>query len=117
MIEETAIKRIEQLAASQINLSDVPEATPAIVIPEGCHVEDIERHLEQPRRMRAKFNTARLTDLLKYVNPQHDELSAIFIDDDGSGVKAILDYGNQETPRWKDHIAMMTCRETPAFDA
>lgn len=116
MINESAIKRIEQLSSASLTRPDT--FTPTVVLPGDCSVHSLEKFQERPVRQRAKFATERLKDFCDYVGRESDlDHTAVFIEPDGSGATAVLDFGDCETPMWKEHRAALKMKYTPEFQA
>jgi uncharacterized protein YfdQ (DUF2303 family) len=115
-MNDEAIKRIEQLVAAGAELpaTDVPVA----VLPNGTMVQSLEKFLERPRQMRRTFKTDRLTDFLTYATEEcSTDASAVFVQSDGSGAKAVIDYGRHDAPQWGQHQAVLNMQHTPEFAA
>lgn len=115
-MDAAAIQRIESLAAASSKLPDTD--VPKTLVPEGCKVESLESLLGSPLSMKAHFRTERLEDFCAYVAAEaHGDETAVFVEPDGSGAKAVIDYGSHKAPRWGRHQASLAMRHTPEFAA
>lgn len=108
---------------------------PAVLVPADMRVEDLEKLLPSPIRVRRNYKTSRLDDFLIYCTKQlprhhhaycvdgHPELFPglpdrdphIFYSTDPAGAFAILDFGREGAPAWCDHTANWTPEESPAL--
>lgn len=118
-MEAKAIERIEQLAAAA---SDRLPKThiPAIALPQGTQIHDLEHLLAAPVRMRQTYTTERLADFCRYVKAEAEgglSDAACFVAPNGSGADAVLDYGTHSAPLWGSHRAELRMRHTAEFTA
>ena len=122
MIDESAIKRIEALTAAGAglkldNLSDLFQV-PAVVLPAGCQVHDLEKLLPRPVRRRSTFSSQRLRSFLEYLaefaSPGE---TVVFANEEGDAAQAIIDYGSNANPGWGSHRAHLEMFKTPEFEA
>jgi len=111
----TSVQQIVELAlAAHLDpASDIPAA----VLPAGASVQSLEHLDDAPNRMRATYETERISDFCHYVEHERDENTAVFVDARGSGANAIIDYGTDDAPKWGEHHATLTMRPTPEFEA
>lgn len=116
-MNEEAIKRIEEMTlASNTRLEGLQ--IPTVVLAGGNEVHDLERFLANPVRQRVNYTTERLNDFCSYVKKEATENeTAVFIEPDGSGALAIIDFGTAEKPMWKNHKANLRMKWTPEFRA
>lgn len=118
-MDQSAIKRIEELAAVSATRDMTQEHVPAIVAPIGCDIKTIEHLMQQPSDQRAIYSTERLEDFCNYVSEERltDNNSSVFILPDGSGAEGIIDYGTHNNPLWGHHRAKLAMKHTPEFAA
>lgn len=115
-MDNTAIERIEALAraAEGAPKTDIP----TVVLPGGCSIASLEEYENAPRRMRHVYKTERLSDFCAYVCDEAAEgQTAVFVESDGSGALAVIDYGSHTAPLWGDHKARLAMRHTIEFAA
>lgn len=117
--ETSAQFDLEVIDSANRRLRD--ESIPAVVVPAATTTINMERFASTPRRMRSKFATSTLADLIAYV-AHHladggEQTEVVAIHPDGN-VTAILDYCSTEgVPGWAEHIACHAPRLSPAYDA
>lgn len=112
-------ERLEQIISAAYGLPDSIEI-PAIVLPEGAQIESLEHLLSAPYHMRRTYKTDRLEDFCRYVLDQttdNKEEAAVFVASNGSGAKAIIDYGTHLAPRWGNHVGQLNMQHTVEFAA
>lgn len=114
-MDTSAIERIEALIGATQPLPEV--GVPLVMVPPGCEVQDLERKMDVPRRMRVTFTTERLEDFCNYVSKEASEHTATFIRPDGGSAKAVIDFGSHAAPQWSEHKAQLTMKYTPTFKA
>lgn len=116
---DAAIRRIEALAnGGLLDHEGLGLPAPAIVLPEGNKIDSFERLLKTPIRQRARFQTTRLGDFLDYIEEEATEKeTAVFVDSEGGGARAIIDFGSDTDPLWKEHKADLNLKATPEFRA
>lgn len=114
-MDATGIKRIEELAAGAAPRLD--SHIPAQVLPGDSSVQSLEHLQEVPARMRSTFKTERIRDFVAYLKENAGVAAAVFVAPDGGGALGVIDYGNQDAPRWGDHKAKLGMKRTPEFAA
>ena len=111
----TSIEQVVQLALAA---HTSPESdAPAVVLPEGASLQGLEHLSVEPYRMRATYDTERITDFCAYVKSEGGDRTVVFVDPRGGGAQAILDYGTSDHPDWAEHQAELSMRHTPEFKA
>jgi uncharacterized protein YfdQ (DUF2303 family) len=116
-MDAKAIERIEQLVAAGNRLPTDTDV-PAVILPDGAAVKSLEHLLAAPRQMQQTYRTERLEDFCRYAKAESessDEDAAVFVLPDGSGAKAIMDYGCHTAPLWGKHSAVLEMRPTAEF--
>lgn len=114
-MERSAIERIEELGNSGLLTDDFD--IPAIVLPGGNKVQSLEHLLDSPMRQRVQFFTERLPDFAAYVLREQTPATVVFIFPDGGGAQAVIDFGSEIGPEWKEHKAELTMQTTTEYRA
>lgn len=116
MNEET-LKRIESWVAAATERLP-PTTIPSLVLPADAEVKSLESLMGRPARMRQTFRTERIADFIQYVKAEHqDGETAVFVEPNGGGALAVIDFGTHEQPLWGSHKAKLDLNHTPAFKA
>ena len=89
------------------------------VIPEGATLESLEPllgHLDRPARIRGAVTFTDAASFVTYVNRFKDAATLMLGDEKAGTLRAILDYHEAPAaPRWGDHAAAFTFRQTEAW--
>lgn len=112
-MERSAIERIEELGNAGL-LNETTDI-PAICLPGGNRIESLEHLFNAPFRQRVHFRTERLPDFAAYVLAEQGDATAVFVRPDGSGATAVIDFGDDLSPCWKDHKATLTMQRTAEY--
>lgn len=112
-MDESAIKRIEELASAGC----LETHYPSIVVPSGCSVQSLEKFGVAPVRQRVKLRTESIEEFCDYIAREGDGDSVVLVNPDGSGATCILDFGCMENPLFKEHRIRLTLDYTPEFQA
>lgn len=99
-------------AAEQTNHLIEENELPTLIVPNSHQLCSIERFLPAPKRFRAQFETASLTDFLNYYNKHMDGNTSLFVDDSDLTANAIFDLGTPKSPLWSEHKATLTMAKT-----
>lgn len=95
---DSAVQAITRLALA--GHPAIKTDAPALVLPEGSKVECLEYLADAPMRLRATYTTQRISDFCRYVKAEGATDTVVFVQDDGSGAQAIIDYGGHEESDW-----------------
>lgn len=94
------------------------------LIPDGYHIEDIEKYTDRPRRIEHKVIFNRMRSFADYVIQFKDVDSRLFCNEPGGVATVILDYSQVAqakdavaVPRWHAHAAVLTRSTSPEFAA
>ena len=117
-MDKTAIDAIQALAnAEQINKIIAETDLFTLALPNGYHMEDMEKFGNQPYRFRGHYITHLIDEFTAYLNANATENTGIFVDSAKSTAHAIIDMGNNDNPFWGAHKASITLKPTPEFAA
>lgn len=97
--------------------ADLKTDIPTIMVPDAASIASLEKFQATPARFRAKYNTRLLSAFTEYMDGIVGEDSAVFIDPDNMRATAYVDLGTHEVPQWRDHSAVLTLDDTPAYAA
>jgi len=118
MIDRSAIEKIQEL----IMTADEGMATLGVIaLPNGTTIHDLDQFRVRPRRHRRHFVTDSVEDFAIYVNNNHaadalaDSPTLVFVGE--RYVKAIIGASTDDKPRFEDHVAELTIRNTPIYEA
>lgn len=114
------LNRIEELAASKLDLQQVIDTTnltdmPAVVLPDKVKLQSLEHLLGQPRRFKGRFTTNSRDAFLDYCEANVGVQTSIFIDPQTMTATAIFDLGNPGEPGWGQHHAILALDDKPAY--
>lgn len=105
------------------------DGLPYLVVPKDARVEDLERLLPAPSRIRVKRELHDPDSFIEYVNTFCEPGTVIFFDQNEQNFTAILDHHLRATltategqtsmapptPRWCSHVASYTAETTPEW--
>ena len=108
MKDKTELESLYNLGASSvINLTEI-EYVPHVLIPHGASLENLEKLLPSPRRIKAKPNFTDINGFCDYIDEFKEDGSRIFIDDNKWCFNIVFDcHSFNEIPQagWCDHQA------------
>lgn len=119
-MEKEALDKIEGLITTAMQpLAGKTDhfASPAIVLPAGCGVHDLERYLTEPAFFRGTFSTENPTAFCAYVNEYASGETAVFLEASAMRATAIIDFGSHDDPKWHHHRAQLQLQVSPEFMA
>lgn len=108
------------LAGTRMDPECIPEEGP-VILPKEMTLADLEPYLSKPYRHRGTYTTAWPAEFLAYAadnaSPEHDP--HCFVDDSSAPPRAVIifDFGNHDTPMWREHRAVLQIGESEAFRA
>lgn len=85
--------------------------SPFVVVPEGYRLEDLEKTLTTPARIRATVKAQDVRSFIAYINRFKTAATMIFgsISDTGAFLAAVLDYHEPGVPSWGSHLITYDC--------
>ncbi len=86
------------------------------VVPKDYKVEDLERFLPRPLRIKESVQTHDTDSFIAYVNNFKLPVSRVFFDTVEEEFVAVLDYHEVETPGWCGHTATYKPRRSVEFE-
>lgn len=117
-MDKTAIEAIQALAhAEQINKIIADTDLFTLALPNGYHMEDMEKFCNQPYRFRGHYITHLIDEFTAYLNANGSQSTGIFVDSRKSTAHAVIDMGDCHVPQWGAHKASITLKHTPEFAA
>lgn len=96
------------LAGPMVPLQDDEARIPFVVLPAGCHIEDIEKLLPFPTRKRAEVSVTTTDSFIAY-SKKHGSLDECVIyaqvDAEKSAcvLRALMNDNGEDAPKWRDH--------------
>ena len=128
---DTETAALAEIIRAGTNITPIPNGNnsiPAVLCPAGMSVADLEHLLPNPTRVRAKYKTDDLDDLIRYVQEHAttEDDPHIYLDAPAAPATAftgtatavaVLDHGNRDHPLWRDHRATWTPTLHPALEA
>jgi uncharacterized protein YfdQ (DUF2303 family) len=102
-------------AGKQIDIGGVPH----IIKPENCELENMEKVLPAPTRIRTHIAVRFLESFLDYVGRFKLPSTSIFVDGDvknGVRATAIFDYPDKDAPAWGSHRATYRTQPSPEWE-
>lgn len=109
-----AIQHLTALALSLGKpITDAGLAYPIALIPDELSINDLEKHLPAPVRIRERLNLLDAETFINYVNRFSTTASAVFCNGpEGRTFTAVLDYHQPDQPSWGQHVASYKCPTT-----
>lgn len=104
------------LAGPQVPLFDLSNRIPFVVLPAGCHVENIEKLLPFPTRKTAKISVTTTDSFIAYAK-KHGSLDECVIyaqidaEKSQCTLVAVMNDHASDGPQWRDHL----CTFSPAL--
>ena len=114
-MQAEALQQLQELITASNGVD--PDDQVVVVLPGNSKLADLEPYMDTPRRMRQKFETARIPDFVTYVKNSETDTTTVYVLPDGSKAKAIIDHGMQSEPDWGSHTAALNLEKTRAFAA
>lgn len=108
---------IAQLVALAQGLGQPTQAAglayPISLVPDSLRIEDLEKHLPAPTRIRERLQLLDADTFIAYVNRFATEATAVFCNGpEGRTFTAVLDYHQPGHPSWGNHKASYQCPTT-----
>jgi len=92
-------------------------STPAILIPDGYKIENIEHLHARPARFRGVYRTSVIADFASYVKQHAAEESAGFVEPEDMVARVLFDLGNAQNPGHGQHSAALQLKPTTEYAA
>lgn len=89
--------------------------TPAILVPDGMDIENLEYLQNTRSRFRGKFSTSQLADFVAYIAAQ--DTCTCFIADERPSAWAVFDMGTEHAPGFCSHVATFELKKTAEYRA
>lgn len=94
----------------------------ALYLPPGVTLQHTEKFAGSPRFHRHHYQTERLADFVAYTKAAaqqagEDNQPTAYVKPDGSGAQAVFDHGDNATPQWGHHQAILKLKQAPAWQA
>lgn len=86
-----------------------PSHAPAVIVPEGFTLKDIEYLRDRPARIREHAKIATAQSFIDYVRMHSTQTSILLADEEARRIRALIDYHDDEANH-KDHTATYTCK-------
>lgn len=80
------------------------DGAPYLIVPDGYRIEELEKFLPQPDRIRQSPTFISLASFSRYVNDFKQDGTTIFISTAGNAT-AVIDGPSKGVPRWREHTA------------
>jgi len=114
MFDRSAIEKIQELiTAADEDMADLG----VIALPEKTTIYDLEQFQDRPRRHRRRFVTDDVNSFVDYVNASADDVAVTMVFVGERSVRAIIGASTEDAPRWEDHTAELTIKDTPIYKA
>lgn len=117
-MDKTGVYAIRDMATNEqanYQLNTFDNLVPAVIIPDGHKLTNLEKLAAAPTRFRGEFRTRYIEEFINYVNENGTLNTGIFIDPENDYAKAILNMGHEDIPQWGDHLATLNLTKTPEF--
>lgn len=112
---DTSVKELAAAMAAAQKATSTYGEIPHVSIPEGMRVEDIERLLPAPSRIRGVYTTANPVSWAKYIERFRSDATVIFAQD--KQAVAVLDFHTRQTAGWGEHLAILNGHEISKISA
>lgn len=111
---------LELIIANAAAAQALPQThTPAVALPDGVTVRNLEQYAANRARFRGELATSSIKDFAEYVNMHTHPIEqvAAFVDQDSMRCRVFFNLGDQEKPGHGDDTAMLKLKPTAAYAA
>jgi uncharacterized protein YfdQ (DUF2303 family) len=114
--EQKTVNDIEAAARLADLTREVPGADrPLVILRDHERIEDIEKLLDSPRRIRRVVEHSDWDSFLLYAESWKNNTSTVYISE--SSITLVVDGPTEETPSWETHKAVFPLVASPAYKA
>lgn len=90
--------------------------TPHAVVPEGVELEDMERLLPRPARIRNGRKFEEPDSFCKYVGQFKSESTRLYGEPDEQSILAVIDDHRKDEPSWGEHKPLLDLKMSPEWN-
>ncbi|WP_105215744.1 DUF2303 family protein [Pseudoalteromonas sp. T1lg22] len=94
------------------HLHKVDGGVPFVAVPRGYHLENVEKFLDNPTRIRKHLNVLSTDSFIRYFNKFCDDDSLVVLNDNSQRIVGMLDYHTTTEASWCDHQVEYACPQS-----